>query len=319
MTSDLATTESRPRWIVALRALLILLACLLAGGAIYVRNAMKPRATPPPPLPRPNGYDDLIRAAGLIRGEAPNGGKIRGAKVEDLKAWVAANAEALQVAREGLARPSRVPVDYDQDLRAEFDHVGGCRSLARLLSAEGEIAAGEGRPDDAARAFLDGVRLGRAAGRGGLMIDVLAGVAIETQALDSLVRLRENLSADSARRAIAALLESDKERPTFAEVLNDDTYWFERTSPYWNRLMLRVSGVGAALREPADKAARQAMDRATIALRREVFGLAEHLYFLDKKADPASPDDLVPAYLPAIPVHPNTGRLINEIESSGPK
>ena len=113
MTGDLATSKRRPVWIIALRAISIVLACLLAAGAIYVRNIMKPRATPPHPLPSPNGYDDLIRAAGMIRGEAPNGGKIRGASVEELKAWVAANAEVYlaELSRElrtGEYRPSAI-------------------------------------------------------------------------------------------------------------------------------------------------------------------------------------------------------------------
>ena len=126
------------------------------------------------------------------------------------------------------------------------------------------------------------------------------------------------LPADATRGAIASLLASDADWPAFAEVLNIGTYWFERTSPYWQRLILRMSGVGDKLREPADKSTIQAMNGVATNRRREIVGLAEHLYFLEKKADLKSPEDLVPAYLPAIPVNPASGRPITEIPTSSP-
>ena len=314
MTSEVAATGRRPKWVVAVRAILVVLACLVAAGAIYVRNVMKSRATPPPPLPSPNGYDDLVLAVGMMKGEVPNQGRIRGAKLDELRAWVASNAGALKVAREGLASPSRVPVDYNQDLKLEFAHMNGCRGLARLFAAEGEVAVQEGRPADALRSFLDGLRLGRAAGRGGLMVDMLAGLAIESQAIDGVGHVREGLPADAIRPAIAGLLEADKDRETFAEVRNTDDYWFEQTSPYTIRLSLRVTGVGERLRQPADQAAMKAIQRTQTVLRREAVALAQHLYFLETKDDPKSPADLVPAYLPAIPTNPTTGRPITDVE-----
>ena len=79
MAGEVAAGTRRPRWAVAVRIVLGLLVVLVAVAAIVVRNAMKPRATPPPPLPSPNGYDDLIRAAGKLiqRGGEPNKGDIR--------------------------------------------------------------------------------------------------------------------------------------------------------------------------------------------------------------------------------------------------
>ena len=82
--------------------------------------------------------------------------------------------------------------------------------------------------------------------------------------------------------------------------------------------MLRISGVGDKLREPADKAVIQAMNGVATTRRREIVGLAEHLYFLERKADPKSPDDLVPAYLPSIPVNPVSGRPITEVPAAPP-
>jgi len=293
-----------------LRVALVVVACLAAAGAIYVRNALKPRATPPPPLPVPNGYDDLVRAGDSIRGQPPNEGQLKGAKAEDLRAWVAANAEALNLDRAGLGRPSRVAVGYDADLSATMRQGSACRALSRLLFAEGELALVEDRPVDAARSFLDGVRLGQATGRGGLLLDAMIGSAIESSALDGLSRSRPGLPAAALRAAIATLLEVDAAREPFQAVLDGEAYWREQAVDYRTRLMMTISGMDRKLLGPANKSAEQAHQRTQAGLRRELVSLAERLYALEEGTDPESPADLVPAYLPAIPLDPATGRPI---------
>jgi hypothetical protein len=313
MTSELAATGRRLAWIKVVQTILVVVACLAAASAIYLRNVMKPRATPPPPLPSPNGYDDLVRAGGMIRGHPPNGGWLRGSKPDELRAWVASNAEALRLGREALAKPSRVPVVYEQDLQREIDRASALRNLGRLLAAESEVATREGRPEDAARSTLDVLHLGRATGRGGLLIDAQIGWAIESQALDGLGRVRDSLPADACRTVMAALLEADKDRETYAEARNAEDYWFERTAPFMVRLSLRVSGVGDQLRADAEETSVQMMNRAVSALRRELVALAERLYTLETGAEPRSRADLVPRYLPEIPRDPETGLWIGEI------
>jgi hypothetical protein len=313
MTTDVLSPR-RGRGRIFLQVLAAVCVLLVASAAFYVRSMTRSRATPPPPLPVPNGYDDFIRAAGLLKGLVPNQGNIQSAKLEDLKTWVASNAEALKVVREGLTKPSRVPVVYSQDIKLELDHVQGCRSLGRLLACEAEIARREDRPGDAVGASLDGFLLAHATARGGLLIDVLTGIALERVALDGLTRVRDRLSQDEARKAIAVLLEADRARETFAEVRNTEDYWFEQTAPLSVRLPMRITGVGEKMREPADAAAKRAIQTAQKTLRREAVDLAEHLYFLERKAEPSSLGDLVPAYLPELPVDPFTDRPLDEPE-----
>jgi hypothetical protein len=289
-------------------------------GIVIVGNACtaqepRPRPTPPPPLPVPNGYDDLVRAAGLVTGIAPNGGKIAEADVDQLRGWVRLNNEALVVTREGLEKPSRVAVVYDKNLQLQMKNMSGCRNLGRLLAAEAEIAVREDRPSDAARSYLDGFRLAQGTGRGGLLIDFQVGLAIERQALEGLGRIRDRLPAEDARQAILALLAADATRPTLAEVVNDDRYWFERTNPLGIRIAMAVNEKAMQdLLAPARESTKKAIQDVQKRLRGEVVNLAKRLYRLEKGAEPPSVDDLVPVYLGEIPKNPTTGKKITDPE-----
>jgi hypothetical protein len=312
MASEVAERRAGRRWVSVLRVVLTVLVCLTIAAAITVRNAMKSRATPPQPLPTPNGYDDLIRAGTFVTGEVPNLGQFKTAKIEDLKSWVAANAEALKITREGLAKPARVPVVYEQDLKLQMDHCSNCRQLSRLLVAEAEIAVREGRPLDAAHAYLDGFRLGHAAGRGGLLIDRLVGIAIERGSLDGLGRVRDDLPPDELRSIVATLLDADAKRETPADARNSEAYWAEQTIPFMIRFSLRVSGMDKKLLDPAFKSASDALLAAQGLLRREALAMARRRYLLEKKAEPKETSELVPDYLPEVPSNPVTGRPIDE-------
>ena len=84
------------------------------------------------------------------------------------------------------------------------------RTLERLLFAEGTLAEREGRTGDAANSYIDVIRLGQAAGRGGMMMDVLRGQAIEAAGLRGLAGLRGRLDVDQVRRLLPELIAIDR-------------------------------------------------------------------------------------------------------------
>ena len=94
---------------------------LIAVGAVFAASLAYfawPRPIPgPPPLPSPNGYDDFLKAADSIVGNANfDASKASG---EELREFVEGNRGARELVRVGLGRECGVPLEYlQQHLRA---------------------------------------------------------------------------------------------------------------------------------------------------------------------------------------------------------
>jgi len=100
--------------------LLGVLALLLLGlalAALVFTSSRPPAASSP--LPSPNGYDDLIKAGGII--DRSDYSLMSQAEIEAL---VRTNAEALKLARTGLSRECRVPLNYSPT-DADAAHIQG--------------------------------------------------------------------------------------------------------------------------------------------------------------------------------------------------
>jgi hypothetical protein len=96
---------------------------------------------------------------------------------------------------------------------------GSFQHLSLLLLAEGRLAEREGRPGDAARSYLDCLRLGVAGTRGtGLSLAAFA-LQIQRRGLMPLQELAERLDAPTAADAARAMARLDAGAPTLADAL----------------------------------------------------------------------------------------------------
>src|SRR2546430_617137 len=75
----------------------LILGGLFAGGRIQ-----------PTPLPNPNGYDDFLQAAALVKGDPYSAPAL---KDNELRDFVRTNSEPLRLVRLGLTRTCSVPTD----------------------------------------------------------------------------------------------------------------------------------------------------------------------------------------------------------------
>ncbi len=279
-------------------------ACLLAAIGFGLQRAPLPSS---PPLPVPNGFDDLVAAGLSIHGPVPNDP----AKADEptLAAYVAANGEALARARIGLARSCRVPLDESQTtLDAHIKRTSALRGVARLLIAAGRLAEIQGRPTEAARDYREVITLGIAGTRGGLVIDVLTGFACESGGVDGLRRVAGTIDAAHCRELSQAIEPLDRDREEIAAVLARDYGWFHATSG----MPMRIYGALFArtlkgINLPAEKSATTAAAKARVRLRTLLASLALRGYRLEHGADPKGMAALVPDYLSTIPRDPTDG------------
>ncbi len=104
-----------------------------------------------------------------------------------LEKWLAANEKPLAIAREATKRthfyqpllPPKVNGKSTTLIAALLTGIQECRSLASALTARAMLRLGEGKTDDAWQDLQACHRLGRLIARGGTLIELLVGIAID--------------------------------------------------------------------------------------------------------------------------------------------
>ena len=264
-------------------------------------------ASPAVALPNPNGYDDFVKAGLEVtvdRDGYPNGGEI-----ESLRTFITNNAEPLRLLRLGLSRDCRVPIEYSQDyVGSHLPELALLKQLGHTVIREGKLAEMERRYGDAARAYLDAIRLGQEVKRGGVLIDGLVGVAIESLGSTALQALVPNLHVIECREAIQTLEIIESKRESFAEILKHEKEWSRRSFPWRMRVvgniqrLFKFSSIAQAQQRALTKF--QTYDHRQRTL---MIDLATRAYELEKGQRPKSSAELVPGYLKAVPLDPLTG------------
>jgi len=82
---------------------LVVIFVLAMLTALFLSVSLTPA---PQPLPNPNGYDDFLKAAALLTGNAVDADTL---DHEALRALVSTNAESLRLLRLGLTRQCALP------------------------------------------------------------------------------------------------------------------------------------------------------------------------------------------------------------------
>jgi len=263
---------------------------------------------PPPassPLPSPNGYDDIIRASGMLADKTSDFATL---SEPALRALMEKNADALKLARTGLSRACQAPLDFSHPNTSYYTNLSKCKALAQGFAAEGRLLELENRPADAADSYLTAIRLGIATSQGGLLIDSLVGIAIEAIGTVRLEKLVPSLDAKQCLQAVALLESCDSQREPMTAVLARERVWSRRVYGglryYAGRLTafktLRQMERGIVARVNAQ----QTRERVLL------IHLASRAYELDKGERPKTLSALVPGYLKAIPQDPTTGTAL---------
>lgn len=281
----------------------------LAGILLYAARV------PPMPardaIPVPNGYDDFLAAAAAVRGEPPQGSK---PTADELAAYTATNQPSLERLRKGLTLASLVPVRHQTNSGAHLEDLAGMKKLALLLAAEADTARQRSEWDRLVLASTQGMDFALRLARGGVMIDQMVATAAEAITRGPLEKSLSDIPATAARRAATALLELDGKRESFKRVRLYEEDFARRGSSWTVRIAWQLF-LRRRTQAVFDKTETK-ITTATLDTRHLILNLAARAYTLDRGKPPASPSDLVPDYLPQIPIDPATGEALKNFKAS---
>ncbi len=202
---------------------------LILGAIFSLHNRRPELVIPSHALPKPNGYDDFVRAgqlASAMQHKAP-ASMIQPPSQAQLFGVCAACAKDIQPAHSVLRRALREPY-FHPAIRSAFDaftrNDALFREMARELTGEAEYYEYINQPGKAADTLLDGMEMGATLPRGGSLITDLVGIAVEAICARPLDRIIPRLSPQELRHVLGRLDRIEAKRSSFADVLTEDKW-----------------------------------------------------------------------------------------------
>jgi hypothetical protein len=272
---------------------LMIVAVVLLGSA----------APKPTPLPNPNGYDDFVQAGQTLNGDASGYAAMTRNQLVDL---ISKNADALKLLRTGLSRECRVPDNYSSNyVTSLMNQLASFKKSVMFLCAEGRQAELDGRTNDAAKIYLDGVRFGEESSRDGVVICKLVGIACEAISLKPLEALNQSLDAKQCAEVAHALEDIDAKAEPIEETFKQEKNWVRMTFGIRGQIteLLTHKSLEAGRTNFIAKFQRNELHRRQVML-----DFVARAYELEHGKRPVSAADLVPAYLKAMPKDSATGQ-----------
>ena len=252
-----------------------------------------------PPYPFPNAYEMLLQAAADTQpANAPVHSMGRG----ELSAYLRPHQETLKLARAAFHYESRVVLGTGLRFwQRHAEELAGLERLSDLFLADGLYAETIVQTQPAMEAYLEIMRLGQCAAKGGTLIDRLAGIAIEEKGARSLKSLLRKLSKENVDKTLESLKKFEKERVSAAAIRE------------WEELLSQTLFAGDS--PAAHKTDRQqvfaAINRHARNMRILLIRAAARKFeFLRGKA-PESLSQLTPDILNSIPLDPFTGKPLS--------
>ena len=287
---------------------------LVPPAAVFCRLVYRVPIPPSPELPDPNGYDDLVRAGKMainsfdeliLARKVTYKYDVETATEAELRAVTTRYTEALAAARLGLDRRCQIPMVYGDFnmLPRRMEDRTPLRVLQSAFREEGELAEREDRTADAARSYLDIIRLGYSVSRGGLETDSLLGRVIRNSGVESLREICARLTSSQCTEFARTVDQFEKHVEAIEDVLARERAW-EDHAGVWQ---IRVPAGGPDLERI--HRVRYRLHRAKMRL--VICELALRAYYLDHNVWPARLADLTPRYLTELPASPFTGEPIS--------
>jgi len=287
-------------WVLCPLTLLI----LVPTTAVYYQ-LMTPMPIPEQTTPTDNGFDDIFAGGKLA--ETSNFDAINfDAKTASDKALKIAVTEmdvAFERLQTGLAKEIQMPIDYDSPDGFGMPYIAALRSLARCVFGRGKLAEREGRLDDALKYHLDNVRLGYGMRSKALMVHALVGMAINGIGQQGVYELLHKLDGEQSARAVSILTRLDAECDSEESFVSRDRVFSQHANGWHGHLLQLFYDIV----DPdffANNGFHEAFQRERATSQLLSTELAIRTFRNEEGKLPRSLDELVPEYLPTIPVDP---------------
>jgi hypothetical protein len=257
-----------------------------------------------PPLPNPNGYDDFVKAGGLVRDHAEMPYEM---DRETLSAFISTNSEALKLVRLGLSRTCSVPTaEVLTNFTGRYNDLIAVKRLAQLMAGEARLAVMEGRTKDAARIYVETMRFGSELSRGGSLIHHLVSIGCEAIGAAPLAKLLPALTCEEEHPLILALEQIDREQVRWDEVWRLEKIFMRHEigkTPYPIRLIEEWLQARSYKKNEEQK-----HNRNDARVRLLATELALRCFQFDHGRAPSRLEELVPKYLQRVPQDPFSGQ-----------
>ncbi|MAT69155.1 MAG: hypothetical protein CMJ58_06480 [Planctomycetaceae bacterium] len=289
------------KWKLTLVAGVLVLAALIAWATL-----LRKPAVPLLPVPPQNAYDTFVAAAEQIDAGVDNWRDLDEAEVARVSA---ANAQAIADVRAALDRESVVPLDAGSNatdlVQAALDRDRKVLRLGRaMLVASRQAALSQDAAEESA-ILVDLLRFSRSASRGDLLNAHTRSAALADSAIGRLVELTPDLDAAVARRVLQQLLANPLPVEDAATVVDRDIAVVMQSHSAGERLVL--SSVVGSQRQQSLQRLEQVQSRVAAAAAALKLRLGLRLFQLENDRLPLKLVELVPEYLPELPVDPATG------------
>jgi len=276
--------------------------------AVRVADWAARRGPALPPLPKPNGYDELAAAARAVKKPPTDLAEMTSAQTQAL---ATENRPAIERARKALQMESRVSLDTKSGWRDRHeDELKDLKRLAIAFAVEAKSQMQATHTNEAARCSLDTIRLAQAMSRGGIQVDGINGLTIEVIGAASLQSLLLHLDGAFPKEAARALEELNANREPPEAVNAREKAWSAKTYG----LIHRVGGLigKKTIAERDNKFLERSRDiRART--QRLMIRLAARAYELENQHPPSRVGELVPKYLKTVPLDLKTSQPIQDI------
>lgn len=295
-----------------LSALTLLLLAVLPAQVFY--NEFITRSLAYPPLLADNGYLDLLSAAEMVADGPFNIETLSGSA---LRQYLDEHRAALRLVDECLKRPFQAML-YDRmndtSLQIESQKL---ERLSQVISARGGLALEEGDVAGAVESYLADIELGAAVCRGGVFMHDGFGFRAELLGAEGLQKIVGRLDKDACRNLRERLTEIDAGREPAERSVLREHFYFARAHPWKYRKNALAYALVPDEPDTLDALCLAVGAEKRARLRLLITHLALREFWLETNRYPDTLEELVPRYLPAVPLDPFADRALTYKKQSG--